>query len=602
MNQFSRRTKPKRNMSRLAGLASIWLVGTITSSTYSQAPDPLASPDSRKQDLEEIAQHESYFAQELALMRLVDVASTDELNDMLDQSENLASTSFQNIVRSVAIRKLATNAPKKALERISDWDTEVRTPLVTVVYQEWSVLDLEAAIAFMHDLDEPYQKAALQGIWDSWEEFGSERLEEIALEFGLEPITKDLLADSLGRKPIEHPKKAWDELLRTFPDDLFEIEGSQLDFVAYVINANWERDGIKALRRLDKTLGDRPGRIRLMQAFLEHLADDNPEFALDVAIDLKRNKDDLMASVRLKLWAHEDPIAALHASLRTKNKDLRKDFVMAYNLASAPNAIPHLIIEELVGYSYEETSPILARTMHELSFENPELASKYLYLTEDHRTKLEMAEHIAETWFREDPRAAINWVKSDQEVKDIRDQLLKVVLKEMTYVDPEQAFQISLDQSIDSSTIGPEAAVIKELAKIKLDKAMDLLPQVRNSATMLSAASSVGRRAIELGQSSAIPEIASNLGGSNQSEFYRSLLHVWASDDPQGLYDSLEILPTSELKNSAAVSLYIKNEEGRGTTLNDEQRRIVESYLTEEHRVQLSEFAKKLKNLRYFIP
>lgn len=602
MNQFSTRTKPKRNISRLAGLASIWLVGTITSSTYSQAPDPLASPDSRKQDLEEIAQHESYFAQELALMRLVDVASTDELNDMLDQSENLASTSFQNIVRSVAIHKLATNAPKKALERISDWDKEVQTPLVTVVYQEWSVLDLEAAIAFMHDLGAPYQKAALQGILDSREDLGSERLEEIALEFGLEAITDDLLAESMGQKPIDNPKKAWDELIRTFPDNLFDIEGSQLDLVAHVINSNWEKDGIKALRRMYEPIRGRPGSVRLMHEFIDHLADHDPELALEVAIDLDQNNDDLMASQRILRWARDDPFAALHAALTTTNKNLRKDFVMVYNLASAPDVIPHLMIEELKGYPYEVMAMVLSSTMYKLTYHSPQLASQYLYLAEDYREKLKMAEHIAETWSREDSLAALNWATSAQEVRDMRDQLLVVVMREMTKFDPELAFEVALTQSPADTDIGPEAAVIEEFSTVNFDKAMDLLPRVRNSATMLSAAFSLGYRAIEIGQSSTLQDIAQQLAESDRSEFFESLLGYWVSFDPNGLYDGLETLPSSKLKSSAAESLYIENEASGRTLLDDEQRRMVESYLSDEDLSRLSKFAQELENLRFLLP
>ena len=104
--------------------------------------------------------------------------------------------------------------------------------------------------------------------------------------------------------------------------------------------------------------------------------------------------------------------------------------------------------------------------MHDLTYENPELASQYLYLTEDYRTRLEIAQRIAETWSREDPRAALIWVTSDQEVKDMRDQLLVVVMHEMTYVDPEHAFQVALEQSTDSTDVGPEAAVSRSLQNL----------------------------------------------------------------------------------------------------------------------------------------
>ncbi|MYD45185.1 MAG: hypothetical protein F4W92_02380 [Gammaproteobacteria bacterium] len=589
-------------MSRLAGFIAILLALMVSAITYPQSTYPLASTDSIERELKNIAQFESHFAQELALMRLVEGAVDNELHDVLLQSDEVLSRNFRHLVRSVAIRQLATIAPKEALERLSDWDSEVQTQFVSVVFQEWSFLDLEAALSHMQDLEKPFQRAALRGILDSRDDLDSEKLKEIASQFGLETITNAWLSESMSRNPIQDPERAWDELVQTFPDDLFEIEGAKLEFVAHVINANWEKDGINSLHSLYKSVRNRPGSVRLMHAFIDHLADKDPDLALEVVIDLDQNNDDLMASQRILRWADDDPFAALHASLKTTNKNLRKHFLRTFNLASAPDEISHLVIEELVSYPYDVIAPVLSQTMWNLTFHNPDLATQYLYLAEDYRTKLEIAQKIAETWSREDPDAALNWIGTDQEVEEMRDQLWRVVMKEMTLTKPEQAFQIALRQTTGESDIGPEAAVIEELSRSNFDRAVALLPQVRNSATMLSAASSVGLRAIENRKSSTIHEIAQLLEESNQSDFYESILPYWVWDDHQGLCDSLEELPNAELKNSAASSLFLKNEASGRTILNDTQRNLVESYLTVEQLDELSEFARKIDDLRYLSP
>ena len=131
---------------------------------------------------------------------------------------------------------------------------------------------------------------------------------------------------------------------------------------------------------------------------------------------------------------------------------------------------------------------------------------------------------------------------------------------------------------------------------------MDWLPRVRNSATMLSAASVVGRRAIQNREFSAVYDIAQSLKESDRSNFYQSLLGSWVSQDPLELYDRLEELPSSKLRSSAAGSLYLQNERSGGTVLTDQQRKVVESYLTDEQHSQLSEFAEKIDDLRYVLP
>ena len=60
---------------------------------------------------------------------------------------------------------------------------------------------------YMQELDEPYQQAALQGILDSRDDLGFDRIEEIASQFGLEVVANDWLADSMGRNSIEDPEK-----------------------------------------------------------------------------------------------------------------------------------------------------------------------------------------------------------------------------------------------------------------------------------------------------------------------------------------------------------------------------------------------------------
>ena len=64
----------------------------VTSTLHSQASDPLNSTHSVEQNLKDIAQLESRFAQELALMRMVDVAANAVLYAVLEQSDKIEST------------------------------------------------------------------------------------------------------------------------------------------------------------------------------------------------------------------------------------------------------------------------------------------------------------------------------------------------------------------------------------------------------------------------------------------------------------------------------------------------------------------------------
>ena len=428
------------------------------------------------------------------------------------------------------------------------------------------------------------------------------RVQAIARQFELEKVADDFAFDSMARRHLHDPDEAWRELLGKLHTDAFQDDASQLDFVAHVIKSIWERDGKRGLRRIDKSLHDHPRRVRLMHSFLDLVAENDPELALELAIDLNRNKEDLMASHRILRWAGDDPRAALHATLTTRNKALREDFARAYSLASAPDEISQTIIDEMASYPYSIMAEVLSGQMYQLIYSDPEIAAQYLHLVDDHREKLRLAQMLTTSWSRKDVTATLTWVKSESEIDEIREQLLPLVMQEMTYVDTDQAIQIALDQSAGKTEIGAEAAVIKELAKFDLTRAMEFLPLMRNSKTMYSAAGTLGRRAIEKGKSSVVKDIAEHLTESQQSGFYESLLPYWASDDPHGLCETLGQLPGEEVKVSAAKSLYVNNERSGGELLGPKQKRTVESYLTHDVRSQLSEFARKIENLRYARP
>lgn len=580
------------------------LVASLVSAsdTDLQDQESLNQPREIDQDLESIAQLDSNFAQELALMRLADSSNVTALHTMLDQSEDLASSKFRDIVQSVAIRKLATFEPKDAVKRLADMNEETSRLLVSIVFQEWAVMDLDAAIQYIPTLDAPLQGAALNGVFHTRSDLDPLRVQAIARQFELEKVADDFTFDSMARRHLHDPDEAWSELLGKLHTEAFQDDVSQLDFVAHVIKSIWERDGKRGLRRIDKSLHDHPRRVRLMHSFLDLVAENDPELALELAIDLNRNKEDLMASHRILRWAGDDPRAALHATLTTRNKALREDFARAYSLASAPDEISQTIIDEMASYPYSIMAEVLSGQMYQLIYSDPEIAAQYLHLVDDHREKLRLAQMLTTSWSRKDVTATLTWVKSESEIDEIREQLLPLVMQEMTYVDTDQAIQIALDQSAGKTEIGAEAAVIKELAKFDLTRAMELLPLMRNSKTMYSAAGTLGRRAIEKGKSSVVKDIAEHLTESQQSGFYESLLPYWASDDPHGLCETLEQLPGEEVKVAAAKSLYVNNERSGGELLGAKQKRTVESYLTHDVRSQLSEFASKIENLRYARP
>ena len=160
-----------------------------------------------------------------------------------------------------------------------------------------------------------------------------------------------------------------------------------------------------------------------------------------------------------------------------------------------------------------------------------------------------------------------------------RRSALTTVLRNLVDVDPTLAFQTALKQPLTKHGRGLEAAVIEQLARTDLERAISMLSQVRDGRTKLHAYNSAGRALVQNGNNDRALQLGQQLPDEYRSAYLQSVMWQWAEADPETLLASLDELPSQEAKTQAAFGLVTGNV--RTKALSDDQMKHVAGVLRE---------------------
>ena len=100
-----------------------------------------------------------------------------------------------------------------------------------------------------------------------------------------------------------------------------------------------------------------------------------------------------------------------------------------------------------------------------------------------------------------------------------------------------------------------EMQVFDQIVYSDLDLAIELLPKVPDGESRLDAYSSVGSEHIDQGDSDKALNLGLQLPSEEQANYFESIAYSWASVDPSGLVESIEKLPSQELRASLTHQL-----------------------------------------------
>lgn len=542
------------------------------------------TPVSSVSKFEDLEQFDSAFQRGVALHNFLANLGEERVSDLLAQSQRIYSSSERDELQLAGVRRLAQLNPKLALSRVLEMNQSGALDLVGAVFREWAYSDLDGAVSKAQTLDGRTKDHALATIVQVRSDLSEDALRAIARDFGNEQIALTAIAQRKLSEAIGDPEKAWNDLA---VDMQHEAENTWA--ITRVAIAWVKQSGLSVLEQISQTLTDSNIQLSVVRDVLMDVAGSNPAGAFRFALSVENDPWNSTVRNVARIWANTDPRSALVAASEIEKLSVRKDAEESVLAVWATNN--HQEVLEIVGnLPVHLQSTATMNAVREFAKHNPEEAARFVVEMESGLERSQTASFVASIWAQRDHMSALEWILNEPGIEEVRSTMLRSVVMRLVQVDPQLAVDTALAQPIEeveSDVVmnayrgtGMELSVISSLVYSDLDKAIELLPQVREGHTRTVANRTVAAALVNEGEIDRAFSLAQQMSDGDSESFHLAIATAWAGRDPVGLLDSMDRLPGEEVKSRAAMMLISRN--SFSTELSDEQVEKAKNFLTEE--------------------
>ena len=523
-------------------------------------------------DLEDISLYNSHFERAVALNKVLQNGTLESLPAYLEQSYRISSIHWRNTVQQAIFHRFATLDPLVALEQVEEMPIESQQPLIQTIFLAWSLANLDQAIQQATQLDHTNKLSALEGILISMQHLTQAERRAIARRFGKEWLALEKIELEKDLELFEDPEREWNDFLSHNNNNLDSLDAAQSKMLVYIAMAWVARDGIEVFATIRESFPPQYPLFETISSVVNKLFPVNPQAALEMAAQVEgidhRQREELVSEILIP-WAEIEPQEALEAANRIEGRYLRRLFQsLVLETWAAQDAktfwgLTKNFPAELQGIAQEKALIAIAKS-------TPRDVVELLSEIKDRHSFLNVVEAIAIEWAQHDVFGALNWVEGDERLVAVQQYLIKRVISKLAKIDPQLAFQTALTYPPDSNDEGLEVEVVVSLAyQGDFDQAKSYLSLTRKGATKIYAYESIisallyeedpqrARTAVDL--------FIQAVTVDSVEDFGFMLMRV-SANFPRTLFDSLDELPTEELKREVARSLLAHNEdEGKFT-------------------------------------
>lgn len=533
----------------------------------------------------------SSFERGLALRNLLANSTESQVAEFFRQTLELPPTNTAHVWQVAVVQRFAHINPRRALSVVLELDTQQYNiwQFVPSVFREWVHSDLDGAVAHARTLDENWKDSALNVIVQERRDLSEEILLAIARDLGNEQVAISAITQQKIVEAIGDPERAWNELAVELQDDM-----DHMWIIARVATAWVEQSGLSVLDQISQSITNLNMRQHIVHSALRTAANADPAGAFRYALTIENDQYNRSLTGVVDAWAGLDPHAALAAVSEVDRRTLRRQLeesvvgTWAYNKPSA-------VLESVSSLPEHVQPTAISIALRGIARNSPEEAAQFVGTLESGPTRMAAASSVADAWMNQDHEEALDWILNDPVNEEITSQLLQNVLWDLTRIDPNLAMEAALAQPISAddnqmgrgSGMGLELVVVSNLVHSDLDKAIELLPQVREGATRQSAYQAVTSAMIRDGQIDEALGMVRQVPESDRTALYMALASAWAGSDPKGLLNSMDRLPSKEVKSRAAMTLVSHNRFQK--SLTEEQLEKAKKFLTDEDAKALEE-------------
>lgn len=536
--------------------------------------------------LEDISKIKSLFEQQVALHIFLSELDEAEVDDLLTQSQDVSPETHRYELQFPIIQRLAFLNPNKALTRVLEMYTGYeKMRAVTNVFQEWAHSNLNDAVSRARTLDPIPKGLALSAIVHARTDLSESTLRAIALDLGNEQTAISAIAQRRIKEAIADPEKAWNEgAIR------LQEEAANSDAIARIGMAWVQKSGLGVLDQIYESLTNTETRQRVIRSVLEEIAQSDPAGAFNFALTIESDLYDSIVGELADNWANSDPQAALSAVVGIERESVR-NAVADSIIGDWARSRPKEMFETLEALPAEVQEQAARSAIFWMPSEAREQAAQLVVAMESSSLKTSSARIIAKYWSSHgDPWAALEWILDEPGFQENRSELLSSIIEDLAKADPELAMTTALEQPIDENStgfgmfvagLGMESKVISTLASWNLDKAIELLPQVRDGPTKTLAITRVAQSLIESDEIDKAFDMAQRVPETGRKSFYIGLSTHWVLTDPVAALDSIDRFPSDKVKSQLALMLILNDRFQEN--LSNKQVEEAKKHLSDEH-------------------
>ena len=522
---------------------------------------------------EEIFKHRSITAQQTALYASLFDTTEQELKAWWNQSKDIERASHRKIAQSVILRRLAAINPEQALRCLADMSIFRIDSLFTTVFSEWAVSNLDGAIEAASTLEGLRRIVALQAILQSRDDLSEDKRRLIAVQLNDEDTFLRMASDTKAAESISEPKKAWNTLLNDEVDD-----SQQTESLAIVAQAWLAEIGFDVLSIIYSEIEN----SRIRSDLVKVISRIDPIGTLDYTRGLADSRiQSALSYVIVREWARTEPQAALAAVSTYEPPSMAASLASTITYVWA-SAKPNDLIKNVEVLPKDARIAPLEVAFSNLARKDPLNAIAMLSSIENYVGNTStILNGIVGAWAVQQPDAAVDWVLENFSREDPqRRMLLQDALQNMAVQNPNRAFELAIDQPASSRGSGLEYYVVRKLVREgNIELAAKLLPRVRENS-QLETYSLVADELVDMGKANEALVLGEDLEAEKRKYFYRTVVQNWTWHDAKSLYESLEELPTRDLKSYAAGRLIWMNRSA--PILTDDQIEHAKTFLISE--------------------
>ena len=487
------------------------VVATPSSSTESEpitqeqsSPAEVSSASVSKnptiRSLEDIPKIKSLSEQQLAMHIFLSELEEAQVDDLLTHSRKIFPETHRYELQFPIIQRLAHLNPSRALSRVLGMYTGYdHMRAVTNVFREWAHSNLNEAVSRARTLDEILKGLALSAIVYTRTDLSESTLRAIALDLGNEQVAISAIAQRRIEDAIGDPEKAWNDWAIHLQEDTVNAET-----IARIGTAWVEQSGLSVLDQIYQTLTNSETKQQVIRDVLGKVVRTDPAGALNFALTIEGDSYNTIVRELAGIWANSDPRSALTAIAGIEKESVRKAMVDTVVRAWA-NSEPREMFESVDALPTDLQESVSKAALAALARESPEEAAQLVAAMESSPLKTSSAESVASVWSRRDHNAALEWIRNEPGVEEIRSTLLLSIVDKLFEIDPLLAMTTVLAQAFEryESELGLELTkeameldVISSLASSNLESAIDLLPNVSGDRTKLAAFKEIAEKLI----------------------------------------------------------------------------------------------------------